>query len=771
MGKLVNVVLPGGRVVSVPEEVANKISGNDVAHQESLPEAAARSTSSLNEERSSGFIEGVKAAGEGFIDTATIGAYGRIRAAVDPNVRNSQIRSEERPGARIFGELAALLAPTGVLGKSAKAIGEALPITAAARAAGTTGTAGRLVEGSVYGVGGSITHANVSGDPLAIEGIVQDAGIGALLNFGLGKISDGLLGASKKGKAFVAAEDEADRALGLFNSTPESYNEVVAAHKATVQSAKAAQKQWDKAAADYQKEFQRLGSDPKELRGVIAQVDVMERKALNQITKGNRAMDMPMKSSPGSYATLSETDKAALNSVRKILSDGRVAATTAFKQGAYGISVNKLATAIEDAKSIIPDLDLPVLPSVTKFGDRPIIPDIVSLPKDLKGFAKLHPDTIAKLANSATPGSPLAQAIEKFTADVGLQGAATASATIAGTHATLNSMVNSLAKREAGGQTILDALRINSKRAVRYGTGRVVDQALGGGFIGASGRTVVGGMVGFGLGGIEGALIGSSLLNARARVKSTIAGIFARYGQGASKVVGTVAPITSYLKARFPGGEEDSESDIRKLALNRIEELRMVATGANDASFATVQPLLDQPGDIAYKIHATLVNTIGTLTGLAPMDPGLATNMFNSYWKPTHSEALRMAHAMEAALSPMQAIERLISGKSNPIAAEVLWNNWPAHMQEAAMELANNVEFLGNLTREQSSNLGKLFRIPLNGFQQPEVIAQLQSYFLPKSPVNESTPPSKMPTGNPTGRPPKVSSPSPNQSRVSQLQR
>lgn len=769
MGKLVNVVLPGGRVVSVPQEVADKISGNDVAHVEGLGEAGARATQDINTERSEGALEGIKAAAEGFADAATIGGYGRVRQWVDPNARNSQIRAQERPGARFLGEATALLLPTGALGGTAKAIGKALPITAAG---GIGGTAGRLAEGALYGVSGSISHANVAGDPLSIEGIVKDAGIGAILNYGLGKVGDGLLGASNRAKASIAEAEAGEKAVNIFQSTPESYNELVAANKATLQSSRANQKLWDKAAANYYNEFKELGSDPKLLRKLIVDVDVVERKALDQLTKGKRMVDLPLKSNVGQYATpLTEADRAALNRVRKVLSDARVDATKALSAGNHGAVIPKLEAAITDAKNLIPDLELPTLPSLAKLGDRPVIPDLPTLPKDLKGFARLHPDTVAKLANSAEPGSALAQSIEKFTTDLGLEGAASASSTIAGTHATLSSVVGKITESEATGKSLLDVLRLNSKRAVRYGFGRMADNAAGGGFLGANARTLVGGVIGYGLDGVEGAVIGASLLNSKASSRSSIKNIFAKYGTGAASVVGKLGSVTSYLKASFPSGEEDKETDIRKLALNRVNELKIAATTATDASYSAVQPLLNQPGDIAFKIHQLVVGALGFMATTAPGDPGLATNMFKSYWKPTHSEALRLANVMEAVLQPIQAIERLISGKSDPVAANALWSVWPAHMQESATELANNAQYMSNLTREQSSALGNLFRIPLNGFQIPEVIAQLQSYYLPKPLENDGKPPSKMPTGNPTGRPPAVNSSNPNQSRVTQLQR
>lgn len=774
MGKLVNVILPGGRVVSVPEEVASKIAGNDVAHTESLSEASGRSTSELNKERSAGVVEGIKAAGEGFADAATLGAYGRAINWADPaGASNMEIRAQERPGARLAGELGAVLAPTGALGKTAKAVGEVLPVTAlgnSARAIG--GTAGRLAEGAVYGAGGSIATANVTGDPLSIEGIVKDAGIGALLNFGLSKLGDGLSNTAKRSKAIIAAEQEAEKAANLFESTPESYNELVSAHKATVQEAKVAQKAWDKASQEYYKEFQELGSDPKQLRGLITQVDVTERKILNQLAKGKRLSEFPLKDIPGQFATeLTESDRATLSTVKKILADGRTAATKAFGQGSYGITVSKLADAIENAKNVMPGLDLPALPTASKFGQRPSVPEILSLPKDLRGFAKLHPDTIAKLANEAVPNGPVAQAIEKLTADLGLEASNTAGATIAGTHAKLQSMANSVVQQEAGGKSLLDTLRLNSKRAIRYGFGRMADTGVGGGFLGASARTVVGGLVGYGLDGTEGALIGSALMNAKSSVRSKMVNMFARYGEGAAKVVSGLGPVTSYLATEFPSGEQDKSKDIREQALNRVNDFNAIVGSVNDVSFSTVQPLMNQPGDIGFKIHTAVVNAVQAVVNSLPKDPGLATNMFNSYWKPAHHEALKLAYVIEAVLSPDDAIKRLIAGKSDPVAANTLWNVWPAHMQEAATELVNNAQFMGNLTREQSSALSALFRVPLNGFRQPQVMAQLQSYYLPKPPVNSGPSPSRAPTGNPNGRPPAIKQSNPSQSRVSQLQR
>src|SRR6185503_4444152 len=228
--------------------------------------------------------------------------------------------------------------------------------------AGTAGkVAGRLGEGAVYGVTGSVSHANVTGDPLSIESVVTDAGVGALLNYGLGKISDGVVGLSNKAKARIAAETAQEKVINVLDRTPESYNELVTATKSTVQSAKAAQKEWDKAAAKYYEEFKTLGSDPKALRQLIADVDIVERKALDQLAKGQRRADYLIKQAPGSIvdtpaavrSKLTDTDRAILNKVRDILGKARVEATKSFNGGNHGDVITKLSGAIEDAKNLI----------------------------------------------------------------------------------------------------------------------------------------------------------------------------------------------------------------------------------------------------------------------------------------------------------------------------------------------------------------------------------------------------------------------------------
>src|SRR5690348_4086014 len=98
MGRLVNVVLPSGRVVAVDEDVAKQGQlSTDVDLSGQVAEG-------LNQERSSGLVEGLKAAGEGALDTASLGLYGAARGMLDPEgARTMRIRAQERPGSRLIG--------------------------------------------------------------------------------------------------------------------------------------------------------------------------------------------------------------------------------------------------------------------------------------------------------------------------------------------------------------------------------------------------------------------------------------------------------------------------------------------------------------------------------------------------------------------------------------------------------------------------------------------------------------------------------------------
>lgn len=753
MGRLINVVLPGGKVVSVDEDVARAIRGDEVAHVESQAEGAARSTADINRERSSGFAEGAKAAVEGFVDSATLGGYGALRgldSAEDSDfTRDAQIRAQERRGSRLAGELAAVLLPTGLAGKGAAAVGGALPINLLANAARQGG--GRLAEGAVYGLAGAVAASNVSGDQLSVEGLVKDAGVGAILNYGIGKLADGV---GHVGARAAARVEERAKISSFLDKSPTTYKEFRDTYRATVEAARNSRAAYDKVAKDYNEIAADLITKPEGISKLINSVDSQERAFLKRLTNQGLAPEA----------------KLAITEAKDALAKARLTAGRAIKEGNHVAALEALEDGVVAAKKSVPNAAYPEMPvSPRGLGPRPVVPDVDYLPDTLREFSRMTPERIAKLANDVKPGTAAAEAFDKLATDIGLTVSESSAATIAGVHSKLHSLAGVASKDEATAATgLLDLLRKTSKRAVRYGMGREADTLIGGGFAGATSRVVVGAGVGYALDGIEGAVIGASLLNSKAAARNRVEQLFARYGKAGTKIA-KLGPVSSYLKSSILGDGEDSGTDIRQLALNRINELQSLQSVVNDASYTALQPLMAEPEDLAFKLHSLITNAIGFATATAPSDPGLATSMATSYWKPTHSEALRVAHTLEAVLAPDRALERLISGQSDPSAADAMWAMWPGHMQEAAEALAANIDQYSNLTREQTSSLSRIFRIPLNGFQEPEVLAQLQSLYLPKpSSPNGSAPPNS--GGGAGGRPPKVQGPDKSLSRVQQLQ-
>src|SRR5882672_6335052 len=106
MGKMVNVVTSGGKVVSVPEEDAALLA------PESRESQVERGAATAAESRHGGILETGGALLEGAADVATLGGYGKVEHWISPEAaRMSSERAAEHPSARGLGELAAFAAP------------------------------------------------------------------------------------------------------------------------------------------------------------------------------------------------------------------------------------------------------------------------------------------------------------------------------------------------------------------------------------------------------------------------------------------------------------------------------------------------------------------------------------------------------------------------------------------------------------------------------------------------------------------------------------
>ncbi len=320
MGRKVNVVLPSGRVVSVDEDVAK----TSQLSRDTLGQEAAGVEARSNTEQSSGVVEGLKAFGEGALDTVTFGGYGAVRGAIDPGgASDMRIRAEERSGARFLGEAAAVVAPgLGAAGLLGRAGGAAAKVTAPglARAAGEVygGVAGQAVEGALMGAGGYIAETNVTGDPLTIESMVISAGVGGVIDMGLhaaaGKL-EGMTWNAKKARAeSVVLKDELDvykKGTKAFQDTPPSWNEFVELHEAKQKSVKAYNAEVRKEAEAYVEHL-----SPSGLNKVINEFDKARSTVQAEVSR-----DPAVREALAKQAADQRVYKKAANDYEKLLND------------------------------------------------------------------------------------------------------------------------------------------------------------------------------------------------------------------------------------------------------------------------------------------------------------------------------------------------------------------------------------------------------------------------------------------------------------------
>lgn len=204
MGKK-NVVLWDGTVAAVDQELADRLAGSGKAHPETQVEENSRLVGQYNAENTSG----LRAAAEGAADTASFGLYGTIATRLDDESRaHYQVTAQEHPLARFAGEAAALALPSGELGEAAKVFSEGTAMGAIGRVGEMVGGGlkAQAVEGALYGLQGSIAHANVTGDPLTVEGALMDAGLGGVLNVGMGALGSRLGRSAEKAEESLAAK-------------------------------------------------------------------------------------------------------------------------------------------------------------------------------------------------------------------------------------------------------------------------------------------------------------------------------------------------------------------------------------------------------------------------------------------------------------------------------------------------------------------------------------------------------------------------------------
>ena len=403
------------------------------------------------------------------------------------------------------------------------------------------------------------------------------------------------------------------------------------------------------------------------------------------------------------------------------------------------------APPVREFRNPFETVKLPELPVPPR---NPVPVEDIALPKNLADFAKLHVDTVARLAN--TMSDQESQAVNKLAGELGLTPATTPQETLAAVHRKVRDVVAATEKVGKEKPGLLTLFRRYAKTALKYTVAAKTGGLFPGTITQAAGRAAAGTAIDAVMSQTEEAMLSTSAISARDTLVGRMRRILAKYGTKAGRGLEDLAPVTSYLSRSFPSGEPDtSTTDMRRLAARRVKEIMGAARVAPDTSFAAVQPLIAAPNNLGLAIHQQVVGGVQHLAATAPRDPGLAERMYgDSEWMPSQMEALELAYRMEAAQRPLDAIARQLMGDGHPAATDTLWKVWGGlmgRMQEESALTPKDDSFTSDLA--YSGLMGAQV-----GFSDPRILQRLQGMYLPPPPQGQG----QQPTGTPAdgGRPP-----------------
>ncbi len=732
MPRTVNVVLPDGRVVSVPEDVANRLSAAGNVRVETPEEAAPRNIAAA-EEKTFGTLEHkIGATFEGFLSGASVGL-------LDPLITTEQTQARARvnPGYRGLGEVAGALLPSiaapesllaktpaGMVARGASAVAKDFGGLKSVKGLAAAGG----IEGMFQGAGGAISHATLSDDPLTVEAVLHGAGRGALLGFGIGNVAGGLAKIGRK-----AAQLEQKAALietkTALEADPEAFTEMSGKLKSITRDAHLEAEmggQWKGVPA-----YDQIPQD-KGIKMVVKAGDLRGAEAVGNINpaKVERFKGMRAQGLQGAPPSLSVSPEGGLSVV-----DGK----------------HRLAS-FADNEDILVRFDRGRGGAVPPYSGPSRLAADLKVPKTLEEFASWQPAKVADWVNSAQAGGIHgARALETMAdyasrfglkvddaaeAVVGLHNAVRAVGQAERKSAGWFSNLISRTGKTAGGRMAQSlAGKGEPIRSLAMQAGR-----LGGGYL-------VGGPMG----------VIAEAFGLRAAVTNRVRAMVAKYGETGGQAFGKLAPVTARLANSMSGEAEDG--DIRDLAVKRAEDLYRMGPVAPDAAYAVGAPIVPTAGpDFAHALANNLTSGVQYLLGFAPKDPGTAHSMGKSDWRPSYDQAEELASRLEAADDPWAAIERQLSGEGDAAGAEALWSLWPATMQELQLEITTNANKLQDLPFDKVMALSSLTRTQLDGLLLPQHVAALQSNFIPGNMQSESGP--SRGTGGAPGRPASSTPPS-----------
>ena len=759
----VNVVLPDGRVVSVDESVVNAAESDKQGatgssfHRETPMEGSERITETENaasrHERYGNPLGETMSAVSGALDTLSLGTYGKVMhwAGVGKAYEDE---AQENPGARALGEVGSLLVPgLGELGAGAG-------VTRIAKALGAGTTDMRVIEGAAYGMGGAVASTNASGDPLTVESLVEGAGIGAVLNYGMGALGDRLTSAGKGAADELDTAESANRAQALFEAPHPSYDALREAADSEADNADAV----NKGVVQRLDKLDKYADSTEKYANDISDYDNLLKKQLmadiNASRKSATVVNSPATGTPPELAALNEklgvpsepyqpaaqrlepgpppnrwADGVTLKEATDVLDNGIKtvkAASDLRYEGPDGIKkgVEMLRPLREGLAErfhyAVPDLPEP--PGMTVAD----LSALKGLPKDLEGFARMDALKANAFSSQMTPA--VETALRGLATELGVTPGATAVDTFVGIQKQLAEHTSALAALEASGGGSSSLLVRMTKWAARK-AGYATAGGIVGNIAGAATGIPLAGKVGRMAGGMLGSMAAGDMVSAaamesRAIIRSKIAKVVAKFGGPSGRAASKLAPVTSYLTTALVSGKKDkSSSDVGQLAKNRLGELAGAATVAPNTVYHALQPIIGVPGDVGLGVHTHINAALQHALASVAKDPGTSPRGTGSDWKPSPMEAIAMAYRLEALQKPLDAMARALSGDVHPDAIDTLHTSWPALSAALANELSG--ASTDGLSPERLNGYSALMGAPMSGLAVPDSIIALQGMYLP----------------------------------------
>lgn len=507
-------------------------------------------------------------------------------------------------------------------------------------------------------------------------------------------------------------------------------------------------------------------ADPKDVAGSMAELHDLRQK-LSKFSHIS-VPDLPeIPVQPGAFSlpkpTGDASDVATLGKAAVDLDQSIARAREAARKGDGAGALRELAAVGERVRQVKPDLAFPEIPTTPRATvDFPK----VDLPPNLRKFGAMMPETVSKLSNAVTNNPDAATALGRLAQTVGFDASTMAPGElVAGLQARMKSYISAqetldraagLAKQDVSANAPKSWLRGMFKEMAASGTGFAAAGLAGGGFVGAAVGAGTRAIVRKALGGAEDSLLGTALAQGKSTVATKVRGLVAKYGTSVATGVKALGPVTANLSVTL-NGEQDHEKDVRKQAVNRINEVLKAGQVANDTLYSLVKPMMGMPFDIAGKMHKFLAMALGYLVATAPKDPGMDSTLLDSQWTPSYAQVDAFARRMEAVFSPMKSLERTLAGDGHPAATEALNTVWPATMASAQEEIAMAGEQLRKLPLTRANGFSQVFAKPISSLSMPQVVLAIQGQYLPQPPTGQGQQGSS-PTAGPNGRPPAVSS-------------